>query len=750
MEIVLIGIIGVLIIVFILLLWRIKRQKKYIKDEKQISNSEKTDLLDQLHKSKEQINHLEEVSHVKESSIPVVDDNQSNKLIEKYKDKIENLEKRLIDISSTSSKGSEDNQYSFRDLNDKIKDLEGEVGCLEDNIKTLNSSLENETNQQLGLNDKILNLETALEALKQDKADSNLSLEKDKQQQLVLNNKIEELEKELVGLKLEKDVLNSSLEEEKKQKLELETKIEKFEEELEDLEDEIEDLNTSLDKETKKRQNLEKELVVSEEKHHKLSLMHNQTISDLERANSQLLQAKQSTDFLNEVLEARIDDTDADSSSRLGVVDKILNKALYSFIPTLEQCSKQAYEDNIADNLEQDLIKWAALERKSWIKNKVTISFIGEFSAGKTSIVNRILEESNNGEKAPKLPVSSKATTAIPTYISWDARFSSKFVTPRDEVKVISTATFKNVDKSILERIKVSPLIKYFVVGYKNDNLKNISILDTPGFSSNDKEDAIRTLEVVNESDALFWVVDVNSGELNKKSLDIIRQNLTKPLYIIINKVDTKTSSEVNQVKAKILKTLNSSSINVVDILLFSNRNNPRELLDLFKTLSFEDAQSPMLDRLQSCLEDQLKVSTKCYEKYLKYVTKLEGNFKESRSVIEDEHDNIIESLEILLGYPSFKSKWLSANCYEMTKDDYSDFCEVIVNINKYSQNLLSIVGLSGKQEHLTLIENREEYPGAIESLKNNENDVEQLQNCISELKKLIVMYNKCIDKNIK
>ena len=54
--------------------------------------------------------------------------------------------------------------------------------------------------------------------------------------------------------------------------------------------------------------------------------------------------------------------------------------------------------------------KWAAISRKKWLANKTAIAFVGEFSAGKTSIVNSIL--------STHLPVSTKVTTAIPTYIS--------------------------------------------------------------------------------------------------------------------------------------------------------------------------------------------------------------------------------------------------------------------------------------------------------------------------------------------
>ena len=39
-------------------------------------------------------------------------------------------------------------------------------------------------------------------------------------------------------------------------------------------------------------------------------------------------------------------------------------------------------------------------------------------------------------------------------------------------------------------------------MGYDNPNLTDLSILDTPGFNSNDENDAKRTIKVINETDA--------------------------------------------------------------------------------------------------------------------------------------------------------------------------------------------------------------------------------------------------------
>lgn len=83
----------------------------------------------------------------------------------------------------------------------------------------------------------------------------------------------------------------------------------------------------------------------------------------------------------------------------------------------LRDCIKYSFNRIDNENLfKEDLQKWAIVKKKDWIEGKTAIAFVGEFSAGKTSIVNRILSQDN--PNVPLLPVGSEATTAIPTYIA--------------------------------------------------------------------------------------------------------------------------------------------------------------------------------------------------------------------------------------------------------------------------------------------------------------------------------------------
>lgn len=365
------------------------------------------------------------------------------------------------------------------------------------------------------------------------------------------------------------EAVNGNLDEVAKKRLaevdKLKKEIKDLECEIEEYEDDIKDLKKKLkNKEaenSKLQDDLSKEQRVCKQLCQDLEVVKN----DLEDKSKDLKLKAESLAFIQEILTAKqVSDTST----------KDLHKqidAIVSYISgELKDNIKASYTFKDEDAIfGSGLQRWAIAAKKTWIQGKTTIAFVGEFSAGKTSIVNRIL--SQDTPNIPLLPVSAKATTAIPTYISGGPSTLYQFVSPDNLQKVISEETFKKISKEVLDQVKgVSSLIQYFVMKYKNPNLERISILDTPGFNSNDKEDAERTIGVINECDALFWVFDVNAGTVNRSSISLIKENLKKPLYVIINKVDTKAETEINSVEQQIRKTLRDEGVTVQKFIRFS------------------------------------------------------------------------------------------------------------------------------------------------------------------------------------
>lgn len=306
--------------------------------------------------------------------------------------------------------------------------------------------------------------------------------------------------------------------------------------------------------------------------------------------------------------------------------------------------NKKVGKNGFADyksSILQAFDEWSSVKRKSWLDKKTTIAFVGDFSAGKTSIVNRILSQDN--PNIPLLPVSTKATTAIPTYIAGGVAETYNFVTPSNELKSINKETFKEVSKEVLDEIKgVSSLIKYFVMTYKNPNLDGLSILDTPGFNSKDEEDKNRTINVINECDALFWVIDVNEGTVNRSSIQLIKERLNKPLIVVINKVDTKPSSEVNEVENLIKTTFSKEGINVERYVRFSQKEPLKVIMNPIKEIRHDDSHDNFIEKTEENVQEKANS--------LKHdITKKNHNLKQSEEQLErsrKKFDSAIKTLK--------------------------------------------------------------------------------------------------------
>lgn len=532
---------------------------------------------------------------------------------------------------------------------------------------------------------------------------------------------------------------DDSIKEQLAQTKELKKKIEELEEELEENEDDISDLKNKIDskneeynellgnlrKEKKKTTNLEDELSSARQA--------------LEEKVEELKIKMGSLDFIQEILSAKEISTEDTQKlyKRINTFESFvkgsyldLNSYLYNSydIPWKEFIGKQAIapkKQHVIDNCDQ----WTATKRKSWLDGKRTIAFVGEFSAGKTSIVNRILTQDN--PDIPKLPVSTKATTAIPTYIAGGSVVSYSFISGDGRRKEILEETFKKVSKEVLDQIKgVSSLIKYFVMTYKNPNLNGLSILDTPGFNSNDSEDRDRTIDVINECDALFWVFDVNAGTVNRSSISIIKEKLNKPLYIVINKVDTKSESEIQKVEELIQKTLKEEGLKVEQFIRFSSKASIEDIMTPIHSVKKIESRENFISEIKEDLEHLLK---ECKEK----VDKQEKSFEEERQNGYDISDDLEE--EFILLYkdcdaakqiPRWETHLFSSNRYEMSKEEYDQLSELLDIIAEERPKIIDY-----KIDNL--IENAEKVQEAYSMLCKMKLTWQNINDCLEQYKKI-------------
>ena len=496
---------------------------------------------------------------------------------------------------------------------------------------------------------------------------------------------------------------NEELEEECEQTLKRErAKTQEVKEQVSAMEKQLSSLQEDLDETNKAKEKLDYELTATKD-----------------RVNCR----GQALSFVREVLTAQA------TSERSELEQKV--EEMVALIHS-DEC--RAYI-TLTDEEERDLSMWQSECAKSWIQGKVKVAFIGEFSAGKTSIVNRLLQDGD--PHAIQLPVSSKATTAIPTYISGrkgGGKATYRFYTPDSILKEISEDTFRRVSKEVLEEVGgISSMIKYFVMAYANKGLERLSILDTPGFSSQDKEDEQRTMEVINECDALFWVVDVNNGQLNSRSIRVIRQYLHKPLYIIINKVDTKSQSEVKQAEQAIRATCSKEKLSVKGFIHMGKSTPLSELHQVFSALgssSSLDLLDTISELIQEGLDEQMNIKKECDAKRKQYDQEL----SELETTFSDNLDTVAELAEDAVRIPHFKDPFWGSKRYEMDASEYKELEEKLTVLSEAAPGILK-GNLDAIEQAVSKIQSAEEE---AEKCRSKLADLEGLKKRFDQLHKQI------------
>ena len=431
-------------------------------------------------------------------------------------------------------------------------------------------------------------------------------------------------------------------------------------------------------------------------------------------------------------------------------------------------------EDTLLDNIEQsthfkellnktlldDFDNWQAIERKQWLKNKRAIAFIGEFSSGKTSLINAILKD--GVADSIQLPTSMKATTAIPTYICDTSinKTSYYFLDKENVTKPLTEDIFKIINHEVLENLgNIPSLLKYFIMEYSNPNLKNLTILDTPGFSNN-KDDDNKTFEVINESDALFWVFDINAGEINRSSMNIIKKYLKKTLYIVINKVDTKSPGEIDKIEKHIIDTLKNNEIEYKDIIRFSNKDNKYldKLKDKLKEIVSTNQYEPMYDVITKYKKNFYELYENTRDKLLKerdeeekFINEARRKFTKNRDDIEDSINSLAQGISRIQGAikdlkSASRKSWGGFGSDRVIDSDdfkyYRKRCKE--NAEELEQKILPDL-----QEHIdAVIKSAEDYSGSLaKKREKHSSSGDSVETLYSEKNNIEKIFNKLLEK---
>lgn len=185
-------------------------------------------------------------------------------------------------------------------------------------------------------------------------------------------------------------------------------------------------------------------------------------------------------------------------------------------------------------NIETEL---AQIKEKSNDSAELILPLVGEFSAGKTTLINALTD-------CKELETATQPTTATiyEIHFGCDQSYAIVLTSNGERKKVDDIASLKN------ETLGDAVVVNIF------DTSKMVSastiLVDTPGLSSPNPLHRQTLVDFLPQADAILLVTDVNQ-QITRSLTDFIKtMKLAKrPIFLVITKCDTKSESELEAVK---------------------------------------------------------------------------------------------------------------------------------------------------------------------------------------------------------
>lgn len=165
----------------------------------------------------------------------------------------------------------------------------------------------------------------------------------------------------------------------------------------------------------------------------------------------------------------------------------------------------------------------------------IILPLVGEFSAGKTSLINALTD-------AKKLETSTKPTTSTIYEINFGCDRSYAMVKTEN-------GSFQEIDD--ISTLKNSELLNSDFVKVFDTSSKiapTTLLIDTPGLSSNDPRHRQALVSFLPEADGILLVMDINA-QLSRSTIDFVNTiSLSgRPIYLILTYCDTKTTEDAQR-----------------------------------------------------------------------------------------------------------------------------------------------------------------------------------------------------------
>ena len=230
---------------------------------------------------------------------------------------------------------------------------------------------------------------------------------------------------------------------------------------------------------------------------------------------------------------------------------------------------------------------------------KVTISVIGQFKRGKSTLVNAILEDEI-------LPVGIVPVTAAVTEIRYgdkaaDVLFNNGIVKP---VEFEDLHIYINEQENPNNALGVNSVTMYT----PSDFLKGgITFVDTPGVGSVHQNNTDAAYAFVKESDAVIFMLSVDSP-INQIEIDFLKsaKEFASKFYFAVNKIDMISPEDLG-IYIDYCKNLLKNIMEVEDVTIFPVSANTGEGLAHLKNQITYDCNHSIKEILEASVKKKLE-----------------------------------------------------------------------------------------------------------------------------------------------
>lgn len=307
--------------------------------------------------------------------------------------------------------------------------------------------------------------------------------------------------------------------------------------------------------------------------------------------------------------------------------------------------------------------------------NQYTVSLVGHFSAGKSTLINLLLEQ----DILPSSPVPTTSNTAIVS-VSDDKGIIANLENQQytklktyDEVKQMNRL---NVDVESVE-------IKFPSAKFHN----GFTLQDTPGIDSNVATHQTTTEQFMYTSNILFYTVDYNHVQSALNFQFMKRMNdIGIPVIFVINQIDKHNEDEITfqTFKESVNQSINDWGIDLTRIFYVSKFDHPENELQQLSDYLVEK------DHHRESIEDYVNRTVKFItEAQLGYIQNELQDILDQLNINEDEFEQayaqfnqnqaiseeaqLLNNPDQLFSFLKQKRKDILENAYIMTHDMRED-----------------------------------------------------------------------------